>query len=153
MVLDKQQSLPAPRQLRPLHKQMSWSPDSEREELWLRKKMNYSNKRKQKSVTDDDLDELKACFELGFGFDNCDSDQKLIDTLPALEFYCTVNKQYSNSLSRSSSSSSILSDTSSTSSSSSIVDPGDDPETVKMRLKQWATVVACSVRQNSGKFN
>lgn len=28
---------------------------------------------------------------------------------------------------------------------------GDDPETVKTRLKQWARMVACSVRQNSGK--
>lgn len=26
---------------------------------------------------------------------------------------------------------------------------GDDPETVKMRLRRWAQVVACSVRQTN----
>lgn len=30
---------------------------------------------------------------------------------------------------------------------------GDDPETMKLRLKQWAQVVACSVRQFSGEPN
>ncbi|EEF43685.1 zinc finger CCHC domain-containing protein 10 [Ricinus communis] len=152
--------LPQPRLLRPLYKQMSWSPDTEREENWLRRKSKNSNRR-NKSVTADDLEELKGCIELGFGFghEDNDLDPKLFDALPALGFYCAVNKHYSNSLSRSSSSSSILSDidtaatssASSSSSSSSIVDPGDEPEMVKMKLKQWAVVVACSVRQNSGK--
>jgi hypothetical protein len=62
-------------------------------------------------VTDDDLEELKACIELGFGFgpDSSDLDPKLSDTLPALGFYCALNKQYSSCLSRSASTSSLLS--------------------------------------------
>ncbi|KAE8690596.1 Tetratricopeptide repeat (TPR)-like superfamily protein [Hibiscus syriacus] len=31
------------------------------------------------------------------------------------------------------------------------IDLGDDPEMVKTRLRQWAQVVACSVRQISGE--
>lgn len=110
----------------PLYKQRSWSPDSEREEVWLRRKGNYGlGRRRSKSVTDDDLEELKACIELGFGFgpNSPDLDPRLSDALPALGFYCTVNKQYSNSLSRSSSVSSIESDSDS-GSTTSMFDPG-----------------------------
>ncbi|KAJ8766657.1 hypothetical protein K2173_001177 [Erythroxylum novogranatense] len=135
---------------RPLYKQLSWSPDTEREETWLRLKGNSKTRRlrRVKSVTDEDLEELKACIELGFGFEpeSPDLDPKLSDTFPALGFYCAVNKQYSNSLSRSSSASSLSSDGSA---SCSIVDPGDAPEMVKTKLRQWAQVVACSVRQCS----
>lgn len=110
-----------------LYKQRSWSPDTEKEELWLRRKSIHRMGRRNESVTDEDLEELKACIELGFGFgpDSPELDPKLSDALPALRFYCAVNKQYSNGFSRSSSSTSILSDCDSdTSSCSSIFDPG-----------------------------
>lgn len=102
--------VPAPRRL---VKQQTWSPDAVRNEAWLRRKDSHSSDglRRSKSVSDDDLEELKACIELGFGFDDesLDVDPRLSDTLPALGLYYAVNKQYS-SLSRSSSSSSMVSD-------------------------------------------
>ncbi|CAK9140984.1 unnamed protein product [Ilex paraguariensis] len=140
----------------PLYKQKSWSPDSHREEAWLKRKSSHRLRSgRSKSVTDEDLDELKACFELGFGFDSPDRiDPKLSQAFPALEFFCAVNRQYSDRLSRSSSLSSTMSLDSETTSSfvaspSSILDPGDDPNKMKTKLKQWAQVVACSVRQSS----
>ncbi|XP_030450625.2 uncharacterized protein LOC115672812 [Syzygium oleosum] len=137
---------------RPLHKQHSWSPDVLREEAWQRRKGSFKGRRRS-SVTDDDLDELKGCIELGFGFNSPDIDPKLSNTFPALELYHAVNKQYHKSLSRSSSVESSLSLSSLVSdndaeSTSAIYDPGDDPETVKTRLRQWAQIVACSVRQS-----
>ncbi|CAN1221283.1 hypothetical protein LINGRAPRIM_LOCUS225 [Linum grandiflorum] len=121
----------------PLYKQHSWSPDIYRDEAWLRRKKNSKNRR-TKSVTDEDVDELKACIELGFGFDSPEVDQRLSDTLPALGLYHAVNKNYNESVSKS------FTDT-----PSSLV-LGENPQTVKTRLRQWAQVVACSVRQFSG---
>ena len=95
-----------------LNKQLSWSPETTREEIWLRRKGNSATRRRcSKSVTDDDLEELKACIELGFGFepDSSDLDPKLSYTLPALGFYCALNKQYTSCLSRSASTPSLLS--------------------------------------------
>ncbi|XP_062024872.1 uncharacterized protein LOC133740953 [Rosa rugosa] len=116
---------------RPLYKQNSWSPDILREETWQRQKSNWgmrSLNRRSKSVSDDDLEELKACIELGFGFDSPEIDPKLCHTLPALEAYHALNKQQFNK---------------------SVSTEGDDAEVVKMRLKQWAQLVACAVRQSS----
>ncbi|KAK7362631.1 hypothetical protein VNO77_04749 [Canavalia gladiata] len=138
---------------RPLYKQQSWSPDMLREEAWQRRKDNHvsigsDRHRQSKSFSEDDLDELKACIELGFGFESPEIDPKLSNTIPALELYHAVNKQYNNhSLSRSSSSSSIVSD-SDTACSTAIFNPGDDSAAKKTRLKQWAQVVACAVRQS-----
>uniref|UniRef100_A0A803PEW7 Uncharacterized protein n=1 Tax=Cannabis sativa TaxID=3483 RepID=A0A803PEW7_CANSA len=120
-----------------LHKQRSWSPDAYRDEAWLRrKKSNNRKKQRSKSVTDEDVDELKACIELGFGFDSPEADhQRLSDTLPALA-----------------STSSTASDCETPSPSGSphtMFGPDDTPQTVKTRLRQWAQVVACSVRQCS----
>lgn len=118
----------------PLFKQRSWSPDMLRDQAWSRRKGQLHKLRRSgrlsRSVTDDDLDELKACFELGFRFDSPVIDPKLSDAFPALEFYHTVNKQYSQSLSRTTSSSSTVVSDSDTSSfsvdspSSTIFDPG-----------------------------
>ncbi|XP_073120277.1 uncharacterized protein [Henckelia pumila] len=162
----------------PLHKQNSWSPDIIRDEVWNNRRRNHRHRR-GRSVTDDDMDELRACFELGFNFDSPDLDPKLSSAFPALGFYHAVNRQLSNPLSRSSSASFSDSDSalSSAGGSSSFIDPGkiqsitlfysvkhsisiakakdsslqigDSPETVKNRLRQWAQVVACSVRQSS----
>lgn len=87
----------------PLYKQHSCSPDTFREQAWLRRKGNSKNLR-SKSLTDEDLDEFKACIELGFGFDDSSSpemDQRLSDTLPALGLYHAVNKQYNDTVSQS----------------------------------------------------
>ncbi|KAL8540360.1 hypothetical protein ACS0TY_001823 [Phlomoides rotata] len=135
----------------PLYKQNSWSPDILRDEVWTNRRKNH-RLRRGRSVTDDDLDELRGCLDLGFNFDSPDLDPKLSSTFPALEFYHTVNRHY-NSLSRSSSATFSDSDTASIGSPASIVDPGDDPATVKARLRQWAQVVACSVRRSSSSSN
>ncbi|XP_058089513.1 uncharacterized protein LOC131236408 [Magnolia sinica] len=128
----------------PLCKQRTWSPDTYREEVWLRRKGN--SKRRSKSVTDEDLDELKACIELGFGFDSPVKDRKLSDTLPALDLYYKVNKHYNDTVSKSSASSEC--DASDVGSPQSIFGLGDNPQLMKTRLRQWAQVVACSVRQS-----
>lgn len=152
----KTKSLPPPP--RGLLKQQSWSSESCREEAWIRRKDQQSKLRKSKSLTDEDVDELRGCIDLGFGF-GFDSekgrDQKLCDTLPALCFYYAVNKHCNGSKFKPS--------TSPPSSSSScdetcgqgqdldtwiISSPGDNPQLVKTRLRHWAQVVACSVRQS-----
>ncbi|XP_021752093.1 uncharacterized protein LOC110717648 [Chenopodium quinoa] len=154
---------PPRQQPTPLVKQNSWSPDSAREELWLRRKEQIG-RRRSKSLTDEDLDELKACFELGFRFDpnEAQPDQRLSSTLPALEFYFAVNKNYNDTVFKSnkSSSSSLSSQIGTASSSESdlslssligsplIICPGDDPKTIKTRLRHWAQVVACSVKHS-----
>lgn len=45
-------------------------------------------------LTDEDLNELKGCIELGFGFNEEDG-QTLCDTLPALDLYFAVNRHLS----------------------------------------------------------
>nr|GEV88071.1 hypothetical protein [Tanacetum cinerariifolium] len=105
---------------------------------------------RNKSVTDDDIDELKACIELGFGFDDEPNDH-LLDTLPALPFYYAVNNRFKD-MTSSSSSSLTGSDSglsSPANSSHDLFATGDNPEMMKTRLKQWAQVVACSLRQSS----
>ncbi|KAK2665075.1 hypothetical protein Ddye_003649 [Dipteronia dyeriana] len=144
---------PPPPQLR---KHLSWSPDAHRDAAWWRRKVRHQLGRRCQSLTDDDLQELKGFIDLGFSFkpDWPDLDPKLSDTLPALGFYCAVNKQYSDIFSRSSSSSSsYFSDTNSRSSTTTIFDPEDSPAMVKRRLKQWAQVVACTVKQIKGQQN
>ncbi|KAJ8546157.1 hypothetical protein K7X08_018740 [Anisodus acutangulus] len=133
-----------------LYKQNSWSPDIIRDEAWQRRKNTYGSRLKQrsKSVTDEDLDELKACIELGYGFDSPEMDQRLSDTFPAYGLFYAVNKQYADTLSKTPSLSSVISDCESThppGSPHTLVDPGDNPQTVKTRLRQWAQVVACTL--------
>ncbi|KAL2330528.1 hypothetical protein Fmac_018109 [Flemingia macrophylla] len=68
-------------------------------EAWLWCKGNYKN-RLSRSVTDENIDELKACIELGFGFDSSpvDGNRHLSDTLPVLGLYCAVNKCYNDAV-------------------------------------------------------
>ncbi|KAK4284599.1 hypothetical protein QN277_001407 [Acacia crassicarpa] len=130
-----------------LYKQQSWSPDLLREEAWERRKVNKvtgGHHRHTKSLSEDDLEELKACIELGFGFDSPELDPKLSDTIPALEFYHAVNKQYNHSLPRS-----LAFDGGDAGNSGTVIDPGDDLGERKTKLRQWAQVVACAVRQSS----
>lgn len=154
----KKKSLPPPP--RRLLKHQSWSSESCREEAWIRKKDQQSKLRKSKSLTDDDVDELRGCIDLGFGFgfdSEGEGDHKLCDTLPALYFYYAVNKHYNGSKLKSSPLASPPSSSSSSCDENSpeghdldtwiISSPGDNPQLVKTRLRHWAQVVACSVRQ------
>lgn len=57
-----------------------------------RKRKNISQD--SDDLTDDDLNELRGCIELGFGFNEEDG-QKLCNTLPALDLYFAVNRRLS----------------------------------------------------------
>jgi len=106
-------------------------------------------------ITDEDLNELKGCIELGFGFNEEDG-QRLCNTLPALDLYFAVNRQLSTSpVSTPGGSSSSLEGPSSSfespkseSDAWKICNPGDDPQQVKTKLRHWAQAVACSVMQS-----
>ncbi|KAK4750352.1 hypothetical protein SAY87_027801 [Trapa incisa] len=50
--------------------------------------------RRTKSLTDEDLDELKACLDLGFSF-GYDEIPELCSTLPALELCYSMSRKYS----------------------------------------------------------
>lgn len=116
-----------------------------------------AGKIRTRSLTDEDLEELRGCIDLGFGFsaaEDCD----LSGTLPALELYYAINRQYMESKSRESPVSPLergmLYRTSSDDSPCSplsdswrISSPGDNPSQVKTRLRHWAQAVACSVKQ------
>ncbi|KAJ3703708.1 hypothetical protein LUZ61_007413 [Rhynchospora tenuis] len=102
-----------------------------------------------KSLTDDDLEELKGCVDLGFGF-SYEEIPELCNTLPALELCYSMSQKF---LEESSSKSPEPASVSSPLSSSpipvanwKISSPGDDPDEVKARLKYWAQAVACTVR-------
>uniref|UniRef100_A0A0D9VFQ3 Uncharacterized protein n=1 Tax=Leersia perrieri TaxID=77586 RepID=A0A0D9VFQ3_9ORYZ len=123
-------------------------------------------------LTDEDLDELRGSFELGFGFDEEKGGADLCDTLPALDLYFAVNRQLSDPKLRSptstlsasalSSSSTLVSDAASSPRSPecggpsspaaidawTIFSPGDNPQLIKTRLRHWAQVVACSVKHD-----
>nr|GMC57163.1 uncharacterized protein LOC109180423 [Ipomoea batatas] len=146
--------VPPPRPPASLYKQNTWSPDTFRDEAWRRRKGNHGIRvrERSKSVTDEDLDELKGCIELGFGFDSPTMDKRLSDAFPAYELFYAVNNRYNNSVSNPQSVSSNLSDypaPSPSGSSHAIFGPGENPQAVKTRLRQWAQVVAYSVRQSS----
>lgn len=110
-----------------------------------------------KSLTDEDLDELKGCLDLGFGF-NYDEIPELCNTLPALELCYSMTQKYLDDQTHKSFDSTT--DDSSTTSLNSplqvanwkISSPGDDPNEVKARLKYWAQAVACTVRLCNSDF-
>ncbi|KAI4364549.1 hypothetical protein MLD38_020623 [Melastoma candidum] len=110
-------------------------------------------------ITDEYLNELRGCIELGFGFKEGQG-QRLCSTLPALDLYFAINRQLSpspdstpHSFGSSSTpsvadSSSSLASPNSDSDSWKIASPaGDNPQLVKTRLRHWAQAVACSVSQ------
>ncbi|KAL0364785.1 UNVERIFIED_CONTAM: hypothetical protein Sangu_0576100 [Sesamum angustifolium] len=119
------------------------------------------------TLTDEDLKELKGCIELGFGF-NEEEGRRLCPTLPALDLYFAVNRQFltspiaspaSTGPARSPAASSACSPGGRYSCGSpsptsdpdtwKIVSPGDDPQHAKKKLRHWAQAVACSVRQSA----
>lgn len=113
-----------------------------------------------KSLTDEDLDELKGCLDLGFGF-NYEEIPELCNTLPALELCYSMSQRFQDEQQRapasstdtgmSSSPAEACSNSASSCSQPSIANwkissPGDHPEEVKARLKFWAQAVAFTVR-------
>ncbi|CAN6470069.1 unnamed protein product [Victoria cruziana] len=165
-----------PKNRRHLSKQLSMK-ETSRDAAWERRRHQFMKRQrsfgssaafagetpakqaKSRSLTDEDLDELKGCLDLGFDFKE-EEDDGLKTTLPALDFYFAVKRQLSESkltLQRQHSFRSQVStpDSSASSPSSPYSDPaawkifsaGDNPQHVKTRLRHWAQVVACSVRQ------
>ncbi|KAL4578369.1 hypothetical protein LXL04_014491 [Taraxacum kok-saghyz] len=102
-----------------------------------------------KSLTDEDLDELKGCLDLGFGF-SYDEIPELCNTLPALELCYSMSQKFLDDQQKSpeSPSSAVVEETVSSPPVANwkISSPGDHPEAVKARLKYWAQAVACTVR-------
>ncbi|KAG0477906.1 hypothetical protein HPP92_012625 [Vanilla planifolia] len=140
-------------------------------------KVERQDRGQVRSLTDEDLDELRGSIDLGFGFSEVEGGHDLCRTLPALNLYFAVNRQLSDSKLRMSpspastptaaSSSTTLYGTPSPRSPKEqllpeqshsnnsaadgwkIFNPGDSPQHVKTKLRHWAQVVACSVRQCS----
>ncbi|KAL7618116.1 hypothetical protein Lser_V15G02656 [Lactuca serriola] len=102
-----------------------------------------------RSLTDEDLEELKGCLDLGFGF-SYDEIPELCNTLPALELCYSMSQKFLDDQQKSPDSTSTVTDSSPPPSGGKanwkISSPGDDPEDVKARLKFWAQAVACTVR-------
>ncbi|CAA0807526.1 Protein of unknown function (DUF1685 [Striga hermonthica] len=128
----------------PLLRRCSWSPDVLRDVAWSNRRRNQRMRRRDDgALTDDDLEELRGCLDLGFRFDSPDLDPKLSATFPALGLYRAVcHRQYGGALFRSASCPAGA--------AVPVIDPVlEDQERMKTRLRQWAKVVACSVRQFS----
>ncbi|KAJ6677679.1 hypothetical protein OIU85_008271 [Salix viminalis] len=103
--------------------------------------------KRTKSLTDDDLDELKGCLDLGFGF-SYDEIPELCNTLPALELCYSMSQRFLDEHQKSPERSSpAVAEAASPSPFASwkISSPGDHPEDVKARLKYWAQAVACTL--------
>ncbi|EHA8590859.1 hypothetical protein COCNU_scaffold026027G000010 [Cocos nucifera] len=106
-----------------------------------------------RSLTDDDLEDLKGCLDLGFGF-SYDEIPQLCNTLPALELCYSMSQQFLDEhlqQQRLPDGSGEAVEQCAAMSSPPIANwrisgPGDHPEEVKARLKYWAQAVACTVR-------
>ncbi|XP_020248497.1 uncharacterized protein LOC109825975 [Asparagus officinalis] len=110
--------------------------------------------RRTKSLSEEDLEELKGCLDLGFGF-SYDEIPELCSTLPALELCYSMSQRFldEQQQQRVNESGSCDQDSVSSMGSSSspvanwkISSPGDHPDEVKARLKYWAQAVACTVK-------
>ncbi|KAM0843359.1 hypothetical protein ACQ4PT_057762 [Festuca glaucescens] len=100
-----------------------------------------------RSLTDDDLEELKGCADLGFGF--CyDEIPELCGTLPALELCYSMSQRFLDEHQPQTPQETAAAPPSASPPIANwkISSPGDSPEEVKARLKYWAQAVACTVR-------
>ncbi|KAI0511642.1 hypothetical protein KFK09_012272 [Dendrobium nobile] len=104
-----------------------------------------------KSLTDEDLEDLKGCCDLGFSFSYKEIPE-LCDTLPALELCYSMSQRF---LDEQQQYHSFSADNAGGVASPltlprvanwKISSPGDNPDEVKARLKYWARAVACTVR-------
>ncbi|XP_074568059.1 uncharacterized protein LOC141824635 [Curcuma longa] len=152
--------------------EIRWGKDLKQEETWRRKTTGRGvtlegyvdggdgredrtdGVTRTKSLSGEDLEELKGCLDLGFGF-NYDEIPELCNTLPALELCYSMSQRFldeqqqNRSLDRSSSGDSLdlcESPSSPLVANWKIASPGDDPDEVKARLKYWAQAVACTIR-------
>ncbi|KAB8117019.1 hypothetical protein EE612_058538, partial [Oryza sativa] len=100
-----------------------------------------------RSLTDDDLEELKGCVDLGFGF-SYDEIPELCGTLPALELCYSMSQRFLDDHPQSHHSPPPPPPPMPSPSIPNwkISSPGDSPDEVKARLKYWAQAVACTVR-------
>ncbi|KAF3575263.1 hypothetical protein F2Q69_00063770 [Brassica cretica] len=108
----------------------------------------YKKLTRAKSLTDDDLEDLKGCLDLGFGF-SYDEIPELCNTLPALELCYSMRRRFSDDKNNNKSPESSSVDASPPSppiANWKISSPGDNPDDVKARLKYWAQAVACTVQ-------
>ncbi|CAH8309002.1 unnamed protein product [Eruca vesicaria subsp. sativa] len=109
---------------------------------------NQEDLTRSKSLTDDDLEDLKGCLDLGFGF-SYDEIPELCNTLPALELCYSMSQRFSDDNNKSSPESSSVDESPVASppiANWKISSPGDNPDDVKARLKYWAQAVACTVQ-------
>ncbi|EOA36085.1 hypothetical protein CARUB_v10010453mg [Capsella rubella] len=97
---------------------------------------------RSKSLTDDDLEDLKGCLDLGFGF-SYDEIPELCNTLPALELCYSMSQKFLDDKLRSPEDSPSAA---APIANWKISSPGDNPDDVKARLKYWAQAVACTVQ-------
>ncbi|XP_020886737.1 pentatricopeptide repeat-containing protein At3g22690 [Arabidopsis lyrata subsp. lyrata] len=89
-------------------------------------------------LTDDDLEDLKGCLDLGFGF-SYDEIPELCNTLPALELCYSMSQKFLDDKHNCISHRKIIANW-------KISSPGDNPDDVKARLKYWAQAIACTVQ-------
>ncbi|THU68862.1 hypothetical protein C4D60_Mb08t08340 [Musa balbisiana] len=94
-----------------------------------------------RSLTEEDLEELKGCLDLGFGF-NYEGIPELRNTLPALELCYSMSQMFHLNDRRQP----MPPEDSPPIANWKISSPGDDPDEVKARLKYWAQAVACTLR-------
>ncbi|KAK9138840.1 hypothetical protein Sjap_009434 [Stephania japonica] len=107
------------------------------------------------SLTDEDLEELKGCVDLGFGF-SYEEIPELCNTLPALELCYSMSQKFLDEQQQRSPESSVAAAAPALATAEGggsgpianwkISSPGDHPEDVKARLKFWAQAVACTVK-------
>ncbi|XP_062198259.1 uncharacterized protein LOC133900976 [Phragmites australis] len=103
-----------------------------------------------RSLTDDDLEELKGCVDLGFGFSYHEIPE-LCGTLPALELCYSISQRFLDEHQQlnkveEAPAAAPASPVQPVTTNWKISSPGDSPDEVKARLKYWAQAVACTVR-------
>uniref|UniRef100_A0ACD5XCT5 Uncharacterized protein n=1 Tax=Avena sativa TaxID=4498 RepID=A0ACD5XCT5_AVESA len=96
-----------------------------------------------RSLTEEDLEELKGCLDLGFGFAYHEIPE-LCGTLPGLELCYSMTRRFLDE--QRAPGSMDLDPAAAPIPDWKISGPGDDPEEVKARLKYWAQTVACTVK-------
>ncbi|KAK8971289.1 hypothetical protein KSP40_PGU013362 [Platanthera guangdongensis] len=156
------QSSPPISNKKSLLKQRSWSPETDYEDSWQRRKSLSKDRRHRRalSVTDEDIDELRGFLDLGlvspdgYPHDGGDCAKRMSDALPALDLYLAVRRSYRGS--SAGGGSPTLDST-----SSSNVSPAESPlsvfaisssESPEVRLagiKRWARLVALATRGSS----
>ncbi|KAF8755835.1 hypothetical protein HU200_011308 [Digitaria exilis] len=101
-----------------------------------------------RSLTEDDLEDLKGCLDLGFGFAYSEIPE-LCGTLPALELCYSMTRRFldeQRAMGQEQEPAATPLPNWRISGPVLLALTGDDPEEVKARLKYWAQAVACTVK-------